>query len=66
MYNAVIHNFKGYIPFIVILNVNMEYWHILYVLQYCLAVYFIHNSLYLLIPYPYNDPPLCLLPIGNH
>ena len=28
MYNAVIYNFKGYIPFIVILNVNMEYWNI--------------------------------------
>ena len=65
MYNAVIHNFKGYIPFTVILNVNMEYWYIPYVVQYCLAVYFIHNILYLLIPYRYNDPPLCPLPTGN-
>ena len=28
--------------------------------------YFIHSSLYLLIPYPYLAPPLFLFPTGNH
>ena len=41
----VIHNFKGYTPFIIII----KYWlYIPRVVQYILAAYFIPNSLYLL------------------
>lgn len=47
IYNIVIHNFKGYTAFIGV----MKYW--LYVLLYNLSLYFtyfIHYSMYLLIP----------------
>ena len=31
-----------------------------------LFIYFIHSSLYLLIPYPYLAPTPFILPRGNH
>ena len=34
--------------------------------QYVFAAYFIHNSLYFLIPYPNIEPPLSPLPAGNY
>ena len=42
--------FKGYTPFTVII----KYWLIPHVVQYILATYFIHYSLYLLIPFSYK------------
>ena len=56
-----IHNFKSYTPFIVI-----KYCYIPFIVQYILVVYFIPNSLYLLLPYPYIAPPPFPLPLGNH
>ena len=44
-------------------------WNIGYVpcvVQYILVAYFIHNSLYLLISYPYVTPLPSPLPTGNH
>lgn len=38
----------------------------LLMLHCILVAYFIHNSLYLLIPYLYVVPPSLPLPIGNH
>ena len=37
-----------------------------YVVQCLLVAYFIHNTLYLLLPYPYLVPPHFPLPSGNH
>ena len=54
MYNIVIHNFKDYNPFIVII----KYLYVPCVIQYIPVAYFIYISLYLLILYPYITPPL--------
>ena len=35
-------------------------------MQCLLVAYFIHNTLYLLLPYPYLVPPHFPLPSGNH
>ena len=48
MYNVVIHNFKGYTPLIVFKNIG----YIPHVVPYIPVAYFIHDCLYLLIPYP--------------
>ena len=60
--NKVIHNFKGYTPFIVILKFSC----IPHVIQYILVVHFIPKSLYLSIPYSYIAPSPFSFPTGNH
>ena len=62
MYNVVIHNFKGYTPLIVFKNIG----YIPHVVPYIPVAYFIHDCLYLLIPYPWIVPPLFPLLIGNN
>ena len=37
-----------------------------HVVQYILITYFVPNSLYLLILYPYSAPPHFSLPTGNY
>ena len=53
MYDIVIHNFRGYIPFIAII----QYWLIPCVAQYILEAYFIPGSLSFLLSYPYLPLP---------
>ena len=54
MYNIVIHNFKHYMPFIVII----KYW--LYSLYCIIYLRFIFKSLYLLLPcHCIVPPPSC-------
>ena len=56
-----IHNFKSYTPLKLLENIG----YIPCAVQYILVAYFMHNSLYLLIPYPYTVPPSFPLPTGN-
>lgn len=53
MYDVVIHNFRGYIPFIA----TIQYWLIPCVAQYILEAYFIPSSLSFLLSYPYLPLP---------
>ena len=61
-YNIMIYNFKGYNPF----GLIIKYGCIPCVVHYILVVYFISNSLHLLILYPHVAPPQFSLPTGNH
>ena len=62
--NPLQYKFKGYTPFMVII----KYWLYFpsYTVQYTTVAYFIPNSFYLLLPYPYVPSPPFLLPSGNH
>ena len=57
VYSIVIHNSKGYTPFILILKC----WYIPWVVQYIIIAYFPHNCLYILIPYSCIAPSPFLL-----
>ena len=54
--------FTSYTTFFLII----KYWLYSSFVQYILIAYFIPNSLYLLIPYPYITPAPFHLSTGNH
>ena len=58
VYPIVMHNFKDYTLFVVIIKYRLYFLCV----QYILVAYFTHNGLYLLIPSPSTAP----LPINKH
>ena len=59
VYNIVIHNFKDYTSFIITRKIDF----IPSVVQYIIVAYFVHNSFYLLIPYPMCPFPCSISPL---
>ena len=56
-----IHNFKHYTPFIIIINIG----HIPYAVQNIPVAYFVTDSLYLVGPFTYFVYPSTSVPFGN-